>query len=77
MCNFSYSFKPVLLKLYMCFVHVLKMCNGLDMILRLFLQSEFIHFSGVITFKVNRKWVTCATPPTVLLNFYLYFGVMV
>ena len=58
MRNSSYGFMPISLKLYRCLDHGLKMfklfgCNP-QTILVTFFQVDFSHFSGVITFKVNR-----------------------
>ena len=49
--NFSYSFMPIHLKLYLCNGHGLKICGGLDIILGLFFchffsQFELGHFFG-------------------------------
>ena len=44
-----------------------------------FSLNEVSHFSGVITFKVNRMWVHCARDSfssffPIVLNFYIWFG---
>ena len=62
-CNSSYSYMPILLKLYRCFCHGLEMCSGLGIIpeyfLWLFLHFKLSHFSGVNTIKVYIYWVLC------------------
>ena len=63
-CNASYSFIPILLKLYICLDHALKMCmwfgyNILRLIFETFWQFELSRFSGILTMKVNGQWVPC------------------
>ena len=72
----SYSFILILLKLYRCFDHALKMCmwfgyNPHINFDTFILQFELSHFSGILTMKVNGQRVhcehiVCATPPSVL-----------
>ena len=64
MRNSSYSFIPILLKLYRCLDLALKMCMWFGyLILRLifdtFLQFELSRFSGILTMKMNGQWVPC------------------
>ena len=62
-CNSSYSFIPVLLKLHICLDHALRCACGVDIILRFifdtFLQFELSNFSGVVSMKVSGQWVPC------------------
>ena len=61
--NSSYSFILILLKLYRCLDHALKICmrfgynpqNNFSHIF--FFQFELSHFSGILTMKVNGQWV--------------------
>ena len=64
MRNSSYSFIPILLKLYRCLHHALKIYtwfgyNPQINFCHLFLQFELSHFSGIFTMKVNGQWVHC------------------
>ena len=90
MGNSSYSFMPIILKLYRYFVCGLKMCMWLDIILSNFLihilqvQLPFFtnsaySFSSAI--KVNRLWVRCvrkfSNHPTILWFFWNFTGASV
>ena len=63
--NSSNSFIPILLKLYRCLDHALKMCMWfgynpkINFDITLFSQSELSRFSGILTMKVNGQWVPC------------------
>ena len=62
--NSSYSFTPILLKLYRCFYHPLRKrmwfgYNPQNKIFTLFSQLELSHFSSILTMKVNGQWVPC------------------
>ena len=63
MRNSSYSFIPILLKLYRCCDHTLKICMWFgynpQINCLLFSQFELSHFSGILTMKVNGQWVPC------------------
>ena len=69
--NFSYSFIPILLKLYICLNQALKICMwfGYDTQINFYYfcsQSELSHFSVILTMKVNgRGYLVCLTSPTV------------
>ena len=58
MCNSSYSFIPILLKLYRCCDHALKICmwfgyNPQINFCHFFPQFELSHFSSILTMKVG------------------------
>ena len=55
--NFSYSFIPILLKLYKCLCHALKYACGLDTILILLFRNLNLVVLGVYTEKVNVVWI--------------------
>ena len=65
--NSSYSFIPIILKLYRCLHHTLKMCMwfGYNP------QINFRHFFRKLNLVVFRyfdnesEWTVCATPPSV------------
>ena len=62
--NFSYSFIQILLKLYRCLEHALKICMWFGYNLQInfihfFSQFELSHFSGILTMKVNGQWEPC------------------
>ena len=64
MCNSYYSFIPIILKLYRCCEHALKICIVFVYYLHItfvtfFSQFELSHFSGILTMKVNGQWVPC------------------
>ena len=61
----TYSLVPILLKLYRHHDHALKICilwfgyNPPINFCYFFSQLELSHFSGILTMKVNGKWVPC------------------
>ena len=61
MRNSSYSFIPILLKLYRYLDHPLKICMWFDVIVSLILitfsQLELSRVSGVYTEKINAVWI--------------------
>ena len=59
--NSFYSFIPILLKLYRCCDHAMKICMwfGYNLFLSLLSKIELSHFSGILTMKVNEQWVPC------------------
>ena len=62
MRNSSYSFIPILFKLYRCCDHALKICmwfgyNPQFNFCHFFRNLK--HFSGIFTMKVNGQWVPC------------------
>ena len=63
MCNSSYSLILILLKLYRCCDHALKICISFgynpQINLSLFSQFELSHFSGILTMKVNGQRIPC------------------
>ena len=69
--NSSYSFIPILLLLYRCSNHALKMCTDKDIILRLIFDSfslELVIFSEILTIEVNGTVGTLCTQ--LLLQLY-------
>ena len=62
--NSSYSFIPILLKLYRCLYQALKICMwfGYDTQINFYYfcsQFELSHFSVILTMKVNGQGVPC------------------
>ena len=62
--NSSYSFIPILLKLYICLYQALKICMwfGYDTQINFYYfcsQFELSHFSVILTMKVNGQGVPC------------------
>ena len=60
----SYSFIPILLKLYRCCDHALKICmwfgyNPQINFCHFFRNLNLAIFSGIFTMKVNGQWVPC------------------
>ena len=84
MRNFSYSFIWILLKLYRCCDHALKICmwfgyNPQIFLLHFFAQFELSHFSGIFTMKVNGQWVLCVRNSSysfmpIHLKLYMCYG---
>ena len=63
-CNTSYSFILILLKLYRCLDVASKICAWFGYkpqinFCHYFSQFELSRFSGIFTMKVNRQWVPC------------------
>ena len=75
MRNSSYSFIPILLKLYRCCDHALKICiwfgyNPQINFCHFFRNLNLAIFSGIFTMKViGSGYLVCATPPTVSCQF--------
>ena len=62
--NSSYSFIPILLKLYRCLYQALKICMWFGYATQInfyyfCLQFELSHFSVILTMKVNGQGVPC------------------
>ena len=72
-CNYSYGFMPIFLKLDICFCHGLKMCMwfGYNP------QTNFCHFFCILNLVIFQAWIlpkyidsvylVCGTPPTVFV----------
>ena len=81
--NSSYSFPPIVLKLFRCFLHGMKMCmcfgyNLLIIFFSLFLLCELSLFSVWNAIKVYRQWVPCGhnssySFPSVVLKLWRCF----
>ena len=64
--NSSYSFIPILLKLYRCLDHALKMCmwsgyNPEINFCHFFRNLNLVIFSDILTMKVNGRWAPCVS----------------
>ena len=61
--NSSYTFTQVLLKLYRCFYHPLKICMWFGYNPQInfshFFRNLNSHFSSILTIKVNGQWIPC------------------
>ena len=79
--NSSYNYIQILLKLYRCLDHALKicMCFGYNPQINFahffFSQFELTHVFNIYTMKVNGQWVPCASNSSyryipILLKFY-------
>ena len=86
MRNSSYSFIQILLKLYRCCDHALKICmwcgyNPQINFCHFFRNLNFYnnrHVSGILTIKVNGQWVPCVLNSysfvPIHLKFYMCYG---
>ena len=84
MRNSSYSFIPILLKLYRCCDHALKICmwfgyNPQINFCHFFRNLNLAIFAGILTLKVNRQWVPCVRNSSysflpIHLKLYMYYG---
>ena len=77
----SYSFIPILLKLYRCCDHALKIYAwNLDVILRLIFVTFFVsRFSGIFTMKMDGQWLPCVRNSSynfmpIHLKLYMCYG---
>ena len=73
--NSSYSFIQILLKLYRCLDHALKICmrfeyNPQNNCLHLFCELNLVYFRFFLTMKVNGQWVPSSLCTQILLQFY-------
>ena len=80
--NSSYSFPPIVWKLFRYFLHGMRMCmcfgyNPLIILFSLFLLCELSLFSVWNAIKVYRQWVPCGhnsySFPPIVLKHYRYF----
>ena len=81
--NFSYSYIPILWKLYLCFGHGLRICMWFgynpQIIFVTFLHVELSRFRGIIFKKVNGQGIPCGRNFSysfirILLKLYRCFG---
>ena len=73
--NSSYSFMPILSKLYRCFCHGLKICMWFgyypEIIFCHFFRNSnlVIFYAFLLSKRIDSGYLVCATPPTVLCRF--------